>query len=191
MESMKLIHPRSDRYVDWSEAYSRVENFFCSLRIRNKLLLSQLVAKILERAAKVYSENPDGSPTVIALREARNEVDQWFEQVLDAAGVDSRNMRAKGRLALNLADMPQRWQNEFLHPGPWPEAFLESMRTTYLNTGPGFQVARMRPREIDLGPISAIADETWRVIERWPVLGTAIVWSIYLGGIFLLFYLTR
>jgi len=186
MESMKLIHPRSDRYVDWSEAYSRVENFFCSLRIRNKLLLSQLVAKILERAAKVYSENSDGPPTVIALQ-----VDQWFEQVLDAAGVDSRNMRAKGRLALYLADMPQRWQNEFLHPGPWPEAFLESMRTTYLNTGPGFQVARMRPREIDLGPISAIADETWRVIERWPVLGTAIVWSIYLGGIFLLFYLTR
>lgn len=191
MEPIKLIHPRSDRYVDWSEAYSRVENYFCSLRIRNKLLLSQLVAKILERAARRYSEKPEHSPAVLALREAHREVDEWFEKVLEAAGVDPRNMRAKGRLALYLADLPRRWQKEFLHPGPWPEAFLESIKKTYLNTGPDFQSVRMRPRKINLGPISAIADETWRVIDRWPVIGTAIVWLFYISGIFLLFYLTR
>jgi len=191
MEPIKLIQPRSDRYVDWSVAYSRVENYFCSLRIRNKLLLSQLVAKTLERSANKISGKPGVFPAAIALEEAHAEVEQWFESVLEAAGVDSRNMRAKGRLALYLSDLPRRWQNEFLHPGPWPEEFLESIKNTYLNTGPDFQSARMRPRDINLGPISAIADETWRVIERWPVLGTAIVWSFYIGGIFLLFYLTR
>jgi len=191
MEPLKLIQPRSEQYVDWSEAYSRVEAYFCSLRIYNKLLLRQLVAKILERAAERYSEQNGGSPTQLALEEAHREVENWFQEVLRAAEVDPGDIRAKGRLALYLADLPKKWQNEFLHAGPWPAEFLDAIKSSFLQTGPDFQTARMRARPIDLGPISAIADETWRAIERWPVLGTAIVWSLYLGGVFLLFYLTR
>ena len=34
-------------------------------------------------------------------------------------------LSTRGRLALLLADMPGKWQDQFLRPGPWPEEFVE------------------------------------------------------------------
>lgn len=191
MDSLKFIAPRSDEFVDWTEAYARVENFFCALRVENKLLLSQLVARVLRRASEKLEKVPDQSPAVLAMMEADREVQRWFAEVLEAAGVEAGNLRAKGRLALFLADMPRKWQKEFLQSGPWPSDFLEAMKATYLRTGPDFQRSRMFPREIDLGPVSAVADETWRALDRWPFLGAILIWAIYLGAIGLVIYLVR
>lgn len=190
VDTLRHIAPRSEGFIDWSDAYERVESYFCALRIQNRLLLSQLVAKILSRAAERVSES-EKAPSVLAMEEAKKVVESWFADVLRAAEVeeDPGDVGAKGRLALFLADVPSRWQNEFLHPGPWPEEFLKALRTTYLRTGPDFQKARMTPRDIDLGPVSAVADETWRVIDRWPMVGAIFVWAIYLGVIGLVLYL--
>lgn len=188
MDSLNRIVPRGEGFVDWSEAYERVEGYFCALQIRDRLLLSQLVAQILSRAAERF-EGSSKSASELAMEEAKDVVGTWFARVLDAAGVDHGELGAQGRLALYLADMPSRWQSEFLHPGPWPAEFLQAMKTTYLSTGPEFSNARMTPREIDLGPVSAVADETWRVIDRWPILGALFVWTLYLGGVGLLVYL--
>ncbi|EDY82568.1 hypothetical protein VDG1235_2191 [Verrucomicrobiia bacterium DG1235] len=190
MDPLKQIAPRSASFIDWGEAYERVENYFCALRIQDRLLLSQLVAQILSRAAERV-ESSEKSPSVLAMEEAKKVVRSWFAEVLSEAGVEHGELGAQGRLALLLADMPKRWQSEFLHPGPWPEAFLKAMKSTYLRTGPEFSEARMTPRDIDLGPVSAVADETWRVIDRWPLLGALAVWTIYLGVVALLIYLLR
>lgn len=191
MDSLRFIAPRSERFVDWTEAYVRVESYFCALRIQNKLLLSQLVAQVLQRTAERLAEEPGASPASLAVGEADRLVEDWFAQVLGSAGVEAGNARAKGRLALFLADLPSRWQNEFLHSGPWPQAFIDAMRATYLKTGPDFQIARMTPREMDLGLVSAVADETWRVIDRWPILGAMLVWGAYLAAAGAVLYLTR
>ncbi|MCH6257110.1 hypothetical protein MLD52_11165 [Puniceicoccaceae bacterium K14] len=191
MDSVRFVAPRSEGYIDWSEAYSRVENYFFSLQIKDKLLLSQLVAKILMRTAVALKSMPEETPSALALKEAHKEVSDWFEAVLRAAEVDTTAVEGQGRLALFLSDLPTRWQSEFLHPGPWPDDFLQAIRESYLHTGPDFQKSLMRPREIDLGPVSAIADETWRAIDRWPILGTVAVWTIYLGILGTIFYLTR
>ncbi|MDQ8201713.1 hypothetical protein [Pelagicoccus sp. SDUM812003] len=188
MDTLRFITPRSETFIDWSEAYERVENYFCSLRIQNRLLLSQLVAHILTSAAERV-EKTDTPPAVLAMEEAHKVVEDWFGEVLKAANLEPNELGAQGRLALFLADVPTRWQNEFLHPGPWPDEFLQAIRSTYLRTGPDFHKARMIPRDIDLGPVSAVADETWRVIDRWPILGAMLVWTIYLGAIGLLVYL--
>lgn len=191
MDPLTFIAPRSERFIDWTEAYARVENYFCALRIQNKLLLSQLVAQILSRSAQRLETSPEETPAVLAMEEAEKVVSEWFAEVLREAGVEYEEIGAKGRLALFLADLPNRWQNEFLHPGPWPAGFVKAMKYTYLNTGPDFQKVRMAPRDIDLGPVSAVADETWRVIDRWPILGAMTVWTIYLGAIGLVVYLLR
>lgn len=189
MDSLKFIAPRSETFIDWTEAYARVENYLCSLRIKNKLLLSQLVAQILGSVAQRLAEETGESPSVLAMQEAENVVEEWFREVLSAAGVSPDNLGVKGRLALFMSDLPTRWQNEFLHPGPWPEEFLQAIKSTYLKTGPDFQKARMTARDIDLGPVSAVADETWRVIDRWPLVGATLVWAIYLGTVGLVVYL--
>jgi len=191
MQSVGFTNPRSKCYVDWSEAYSRVENYFFSLRIKDKLLLSQLVAKVLTRTANILKERPDSSPSRLAVNEAHQEVREWFNKVMTAAGMDQEDIGSKGRLALFLSDLPNRWQSEFLHEGPWPEPFLQDLRDSYLQTGPVFQKSVMKSREIDLGPVSAIADDAWRLIARWPVIGTIIVWTIYLYTLYLIGYMTR
>jgi len=191
MQSIGFTTPRSNGYIDWSEAYSRVENYFFSLRIKDKLLLSQLVAKILLRTAHQLLETPDASPSRLAVKEAHREVQKWFNKVLSAAGMDQENISPKGRLALFLSDLPNLWQSEFLHDGPWPEPFLQDIRDSYLRTGPVFQKSIMKPRAIDLGPVSAIADDAWRVFARWPVLYTIAVWTIYICTLGLIGYLTH
>lgn len=190
MDPLNESFSRRADLVDWSEANDRVEAYFCALQIHDRLLLSQLVAQILSRVAERVDASAK-SASVLAMEEAKEVVRAWFGRVLDAAGVVHGEVGAQGRLALFLADMPARWQSEFLHAGPWPAEFLEAMKTTYLGTGPDFRKVRMTPREIDLGPVSAVADETWRVIDRWPILGALFVWTLYLGGVALLVYLLR
>lgn len=188
MDPLSQITPRSERFIDWGEAYQRVERYFCALKIEDRLLLSQLVAQILSRAAERI-ESSNKSPSVLAMEEAKRVVRGWFGDVLEAAGVEYTEIGSQGRLALFLADMPKRWQGEFLHPGPWPRAFLDAMKSTYLRSGPEFSTSSMTPRDIDLGPVSAVAGETWRVIDRWPIVGALFVWTIYLGVIGLVWYL--
>jgi hypothetical protein len=191
MDTLKFTAPRAKDFVDWTTAYERVERYFLSLRIENKLLLSQLVAAILSRAAERLESGSELAPSVIAMQEARKEVDDWFRTVLATAGLFSDQVGAHGRLALFLSNLPSRWQNEFMHPGPWPEEFLEAIRSAYLDTSPKFERSSMTPRPIDLGPVSALADETWKVIGRWPYLGTGLVWGIYLAALSFIFYMTR
>ncbi len=189
MDTRRFIAPRSDSFVDWSDAYARVESYFFALRIQNRLLLSQLVALVLSRASKRLTADANLRPTVAAMEEANRVVEDWFEDVLEAAGVDTSEVASRGRLALFLADLPTRWQNEFLQAGPWPSAFLSAIRSSYLRTGPEFRKTSMTPRDIDLGPVSAVAGETWRVIDRWPIIGALLVWASYIGVIGLILYL--
>ena len=109
MDAINYRAPGSKSTVDWSEAYSRVESYFLSLRIVDKLLLSHLVAKILARTAIRIQTERDESPASLAVREAQAEVRRWFKEVLEAAGVSTENLGHKGRLALFLTDMPNRW----------------------------------------------------------------------------------
>lgn len=190
MDSLNKLAPRSQEFIDWGEAYERVENYLCALQIQDRLLLSQLVANILSRAADRV-EGSDKSPSVLAMEEAKKVVESWYGEVLDAAGLDRSELGSRGRLALFLSDMPRRWQGEFLHAGPWPDEFLKAMKATHMTTGPEFSKGQMIPRDIDLGPVSAVADETWRVIDRWPIIGAILVWGIYIGIVGLVVYLLR
>src|ERR1700686_4579944 len=99
---------------EWNAAYSKVESYFHAMRVRNKVLLGQLVIHVLKRAMR---RAPDE-----ALRSATE---------LAATGTDQM-LSTRGRLALLLADMPGKWQDQFLRPGPWAEEFVSAMRETYL-----------------------------------------------------------
>jgi hypothetical protein len=42
----------------WEEAYAMVEGYYSALRIRNRLLLSRIIALILRRAARRLPNEP-------------------------------------------------------------------------------------------------------------------------------------
>jgi hypothetical protein len=170
---------------EWNGAYTKVESYFHALRIRNKELLGRLVIHVLNRAMRRAPAEPERSATELATEEMDRVVTEWFEQVLQEPPTGTEHMLStRGRLALLLADMPGKWQDQFLQPGPWPKEFISGMRETYLRAGPDFQLSKMAPRPLDLGPIS-----TFTNISRLPYTKMVAIWLLFallLVGVFLL-----
>lgn len=170
---------------EWNAAYAKVESYFHALRIRNKVLLGRLVVHVLKRAMRRAPHEPERSATALAAEEMDHVVTEWFAEVLQqpATGADQM-LSTRGRLALLLADMPGKWQDQFLHPGPWPKEFVIAMRQAYLQAGPDFQLSRMTPRPLDLGPIATLTNFTRlpyvRMIVTWMIFGLILIWVFVL-----------
>lgn len=171
---------------EWNNAYSKVESYLHALRVRNKVLLGQLVALVLERAVQRSAGEPGRSATELAVEEMDRLVNEWFAQVLQAPPAGAEMLSTRGRMALLLADMPGQWQDQFLRPGPWPDEFVVAMRDSYLRAGPNFQLAQMTPRPLDLGPIAALDH-----LSRLPYFKMAASWLVFGLLLVLLFYVTH
>jgi hypothetical protein len=172
---------------EWNAAYVKVENYFHALRIRNKVLLGDLVLRVLERAQRRAPAEPDRSATQIAAEEMERLVNEWFSEVLQSPPTKADNtLSTRGRLALLMADMPGRWQEQFLRPGPWPEEFTSAMRETFLRAGPDFQLSKMTPRPLDLGPITTLQN-----LGKMPYFRMTVAWTMFALLLIAVFWLTH
>ena len=84
--------------------------------------------------------------------------------------LENRRLAARGRLALLLAGMPDKWQGIFLTPAPWPREFVEAMRRSYLEAGPRFAELTMVPKPLELNAIGSGAAQWWETMERKPIV---------------------
>jgi len=170
---------------EWNAAYGKVESYFHALRVRNKALLGQLVLRVLERAMRRAPDETNRSATQLAAEEMDHVVTEWFADVLQSPMTKTdQTLSTRGRLALLLTDMPGKWQEQFLRPGPWPQEFTSAMRETFLRAGPDFQLSQMTPRPLDLGPITTLTN-----LGRFPYVRMALIWTLFallLVGIFIL-----
>jgi hypothetical protein len=172
---------------EWNAAYVKVENYFHALRIRNKPLLGQLVLRVLERAQRRAPAELQRTATELAGEEMDKLVTSWFAEVLQVSPTGTDQMLStRGRLALLLADMPGKWQDQFLRPGPWPEEFVAAMRESFFRAGPDFQLSKMAPRPLDLGPITTLTN-----LGKIPYVRIALVWTGYALLLVAVFWLTH
>ncbi len=175
---------------EWNAAYAKVESYFHALRVRNKVLLGRLVILVLKRAMRRAPQELPRPVTELAAEEMDLVVTEWFAQVLQESPTGTDHMLStRGRLALLLADMPGRWQDQFLRPGPWPEEFVKAMRDAYLRAGPDFQLSKMAPRPLDLGPIGTIT-----YFSRLPFTKMVFIWiaiALLFVVVFVLTHLSR
>ena len=172
---------------EWNAAYVKVENYFHALRIRNKPLLGQMVLRVLERAQRRAPSEPSRSATEIAAEEMDKFVTDWFAEVLQTSPVGSeQTLSTRGRLALLLADMPGKWQDQFLRPGPWPQEFVDAMRESFFRAGPDFQLSKMTPRQLDLGPITTLTN-----FGKLPYVRMILVWAMFALLLVAIFWLTH
>jgi hypothetical protein len=126
-------------------------------------------------------------PRELAAEEMDRVVTEWFSAVLHTPMSSTDPLlSARGRLALLLADMPGKWQEQFLNPGPWPDEFLHAMRATYLRAGPDFQFQQMSPRPIDLGPIAGLSN-----LGNFPYFRVLLLWLVFAGLLVVLFQMTH
>ncbi len=167
----------------WNDAYQKVESYLGALGVRNKFLLGQLVFRILAKAKTRAVNEAGASPTELAIEETVRLVNEWCYQVLGFNPADTPyRVSTRGRMALLLADMPGKWQDQFLKPGPWPEEFTAAMRESFLRAGPDFQISQMEPRDIDLGAI-----HTLTTLNRRPYLKMFLIWLLFSAGLILAF----
>lgn len=171
---------------EWNEAYTTVESYFHALRVRNKLLLGQLVALVLEKAGQRAADGAAGSLTELAMEEMDRVIGEWFAEVLQQCPENAADLLStRGRLALLLADMPGKWQDQFLRAPPWPDEFVTAMRDAYLRAGPDFQTSKMTPRPLDFGPISTLANFSSSKVFRVLAIVLWVLFAIVLVEIFI------
>jgi hypothetical protein len=140
-----------------------------------------LVVHVLQLAIQHTPQDTSRSAVELAVEEMDHMVNEWFAEVLEAPPTQTDDMLStRGRMALLLADMPVKWQAQFLRPAPWPEEFVAAMRDAYLRAGPNFQQSQMHPRPLDLGPITTLTN-----LGRLPVFKYATLLSWVILGVFL------
>ena len=190
--SLNALRPLGEEELqEWEEAYAAVEAYLLALRLRNRLLVAELVRGILWRASSRRATEPDKPARLLAMEEALSEIAEWTQDVLDTP-LENRRLANRGRLALLLAGMPDKWQGVFLTPEPWPVEFVEAMRSSYLAAGPRFAALTMVPRPLEVNAIGSGAAQWWETMDRKPItrfmfaalfaaLAALAVWFIFLG----------
>ena len=168
--SLASLRPLSEaELVEWEEAYATVEAYLLALRLRNRLLVAELVRAILWRASARRVDEPEKPARELAMEEALSELADWTQRVLDEP-LENRRLAARGRLALLLAGMPDQWQGVFLTPAPWPDEFVEAMRKSYLAAGPRFAALTMLPKPLELNAFGSSAAQWWETMDRVPIV---------------------
>jgi hypothetical protein len=195
MESVEAqlaaFRPRTGTMEAWNAAYVRTEDYLRAHRIHNRLHQSRLIQTVLERAALRHAANPALDPTTLAAEETERLMDGWFAAVLDAKDLPHDRIAIEGRVAMLLCDGPQKWPYAFLDNRTIPEDFATAMRASSIEAGPDMAVSSMVPREIDLGLITEAAGDTLERIEKWPLLRMVLLWALFLGALFGIFFATR
>jgi hypothetical protein len=186
-----LTHPRDLDPRLWSEAYERVENLLLAHRVTNRFQLARLSRVILESAAARHALHPGQDPGEIAAAEAQHLIARWIDELVGESDESPTVRHARGRAAMLLAELPQRWPESFLNTQAAPPELLAELRATYVQAGPDLEFSNMAPRPIELGPISNVADQTWKSFARWPALQGIVLWTLFLGLLGTVFFLTR
>lgn len=177
--------------AEWTEARERVRAYLSAHGVapgRVDELTEQVIGFARERRAAQLEQHP----VEIAADAAMLLIDGWIQMHVGLDPSENAGRRfAHERAAVHLADLPQRWPQHFLREENPPAEMLSELRTTYVEAGPDLEFSNMTPRPIELGPVSDVADTTWRTFDKWPFLRGVATWLIYLGALAAAFYAVR
>jgi hypothetical protein len=114
-----------------------------------------------------------------SIDELQRRLDAWAMELVPAQpGESSLQQAARGRAQLLLARVPARWPAQFLGPSPPPE-LTAAVQAVTLEPRRPLRQAAMVPQDLDLGPVSDVAQETWRTFDKWPVLRGLTLWLLF------------
>jgi hypothetical protein len=187
---MKSFYPETGTTEEWNSAYYRLEDYFRAHRVTNKVHQSQIILRILQRAAARHAQSPGEPPTKLALEEAYAEMDRWFQQLIADPELPLQRASIMGRVSMHILDAPDRWPNVFLaQDALLPPDFRAAMRESSIRSGPDLAVSSMVPRPLDASPVAELLDETWERLSRLSVALLVGILSLFIGGA--LFYFAR
>jgi hypothetical protein len=189
MEAVNIqFAPETGTEEEWNEAYARLADYFRSYQLHNRIRRTQLILETLRRAAAAHKLDSKRTPTAHSIEQARNMLNEWLGAIYSDMNLNESQLEAGGRLGFHLSGGPARWPNFFLDKENLPQDMIEAMRNAVRASGPGMQVSKMTPREIDLGRVSGVAEDTFDTLGRHPILRYSILIGI-IGAVLSYLYL--
>lgn len=164
----------------WDEAFSRVESYLRAHNVESRVQLNRLATEIIEEARAGAAFRAGAEPVDLAIDAVAARMGAWFFRVLNDGDPADERFRARGRLALVMADVPARWPDYFLSDEPPPPDLVAAMKVCYLEAGPEVVFSNMAPRPIDF-PLVRAAGDTWETFRKWPFLQATAGWIMIVG----------
>lgn len=190
MEAVNIqFAPATGTEEEWNEAYARLADYFRSYQLHNRIRRTQLILETLRRAADAHRLDPTRTPTAHSIEQARVMMREWLAVIYSDMNLNESQLEAAGRLGFHLSGGPSRWPNFFLDKENLPKDMTEAMRSAVRTSGPGMQVSKMTPRDMDLGIVSEVAEDTFDRLGRHPILRYSILVSIVGGVLGYLYFL--
>lgn len=189
MEAVNIqFAPETGTEKEWNEAYARLADYFRSYQLHNRIRRTQLILETLRRAAEAHKKDPARTPTAHSIEQARLMLREWLGAIYSDLHLTPSQVEAAGRLGFHLSGGPVRWPHFFLATDDLPQDMTEAMRSALRTSGPGMQVSKMTPRDMDLGIVSEVAEDTFDRLERHPFLRYSLLIAI-VGGVLSYLYL--
>lgn len=121
----------------------------------------------------------------------QDDLEAWAAALgLVAAGEGAVRQKAHARAQMLLASVPARWPGHFLQIPP-PAELADAAQAVILQPTRPLRQTNMAPEPIDLGPVSEVAQETWRTFDTWPVLRGLTIWLLFTLLLGAVFYVVR
>lgn len=188
LAAMKRFYPQTGTTDEWNSAYYRLEDYFRAHHLTDQVHQSQIILRLLERAAAQHALNPNQTPTQLAMAEAYEVMDRWFQRLLP----DEPAQRAAmvGRVSMSVIQATERWPNAFLaEDHELPAEFRTALRDISVQNGPDLSVSSMVPRPLDVYPAEEETQETWERVGRLSVALLVGIGALLAGGT--LYYFSR
>lgn len=155
----------------WEEAYLRVESYLRAHQLESRVLLNRLAAEIVDAARSQLARQPGPAPVAAALAITEVRIGEWFARAGGLGDWTDARVRARGRLAMVLADLPVRWSAAFLSPAPVPVGLADALHRAVLHPGPEVSITHMPPAPLAFGfaaPRSGVGlADTLRAAGGW------------------------
>jgi hypothetical protein len=141
---MNSFSPENDVEPEWREARCRVEAYLRALDFSDCEQQQRIISVVLQRAVAKHAQTPGESPTVLAMNEICDLLEQWFQKVMQPPGHAS----ATGFAPLFAIDATQKWPAAFL-ADEVPADFRQILRECEVRAAPDLRVSRMVPQPFD------------------------------------------
>lgn len=182
--------PKTGTDEEWNEAFARVEDYFRAHRVHSRIHQSDLVYRILARAAERHEQDPATPPVTLAVLEAADAIDGWLHHQLGENDIDREKAGRVGRVAFLLADGPVKHPEMFLD-NDLPPDVREGMRLRLEKSGPNMDVSSMVGRGADLGIVDDVVEFAWDMLKKSRLIRMLLLWGVFALVLFLIFIASR
>lgn len=176
--------------AEWDEAFLRVESYLRAYQIESRVLLNRLATEIIIAARELAAEHPHEAPVTLAIQVAHARVGEWLVHALGAGDWSDERFRARGRLAILMAEIPQSCPEHFLGLDELPSDARTRLATAQLVVGPDVRLTAMPSAPLEFPLTEAVAGK-WETFSRSTFLRAATSWIVIAGVVSAAWLATR